>query len=106
MTIFTRVKYFQAVLMYKCMNGQAPEYLSEKFISCKDVYNYSLRSASSGCLHIPRPNSEFLKRTFKYSGLIVWNSIPSHIKDINKIDNFKKKCSDYFLNLQIEEVEA
>ena len=71
MNIFSRIKYFQAVLMFKCMNGLCPDYLSDKFTSCSNVYNYSLRSSTSGHLFVPRPNSEFFKKTFQYSGLIM-----------------------------------
>ena len=68
--------------MFKCMNGLAPDYLSIKFTACTDLYNYCLRSTTSELLHVPRPNSDFLKRTFKYSGLITWNNLPNNIKEI------------------------
>ncbi|CAG2190139.1 unnamed protein product [Mytilus edulis] len=100
MTIFTRIHYFQAVLMFKCMNGLAPDYLSIKFTACADLYNYCLRSTTSGLLHVPRPNSDFFKRTFKYSGLITWNNLPNNIKEIDNLDTFKTNCSNYFLTEQ------
>ena len=102
MTIFTRIKYFQAMLMFKCMNGIAPEYLSDNLHSISDVHSYSLRSTTLHHLHVPRPKSEYFKRTFQYSGIILWNSLPVDIKMVKKLDTFKKKCSSYFLKLQYE----
>ena len=59
MTIFTRIKYFQAMLMFKCMNGIAPEYLSDQIHSVSDIHSYSLRSTTAHHLHVPRPKSEY-----------------------------------------------
>jgi hypothetical protein len=44
-------------------------------------------------LFVPRPNSNFMKRTFHYSGTILWNSLPPYLKLIQDIDLFKKKIS-------------
>ena len=101
MNIYTRIKYFQAILMYKCTKGLTPNYLSENITPCSNVHNYSTRSTTSGYLHVPRPNNtDYFKRTFKYSGLIIWNALPKEIKYLDNINSFKSRCADYFLMLQ------
>jgi hypothetical protein len=47
-----------------------------------------------GNLFVPRPNSNFMKRTVHYSGTILWNSLPPNLKLIQDIDLFKKKYND------------
>ena len=66
--------------------------MANKYAYIKDV-NMPL-------LHLPRPNSDFLKRTFKYSGLITWNNLPNNIKEIDNLDTFMTNCSNYFLTEQ------
>jgi hypothetical protein len=46
---------------------------------------------SKGNLFVPRPNSNFMKRTIHYSGTILWNSLPPNLKLIQDIDLFKMK---------------
>jgi hypothetical protein len=44
-------------------------------------YNvYSLRSSTKGNVFVLRPNSNFIKRAFHYSGTILWNSLPNNFK--------------------------
>ena len=70
-TIYNRINYFRADMMYKCMNGLAPEYLTEFFKICSSVNNYTQRSTSLDNLHVQRPNTNFGKRIFQYSGIIL-----------------------------------
>ena len=64
---------------------------------------YSLRSSAKGNVFVPRPNSNFMKRTVHYSGTILWNSLPPNLKLIQDIDLFKKKYTDYLMSKQNNE---
>ena len=88
-----RVQYHKGVMMYKCINNIAPQYLCDVFKFSSN--QYSLRSTKSGCLFVPRPNTNFMKRTFQYSGTLLWNNIPSVIKDSINVDIFKRKYSEF-----------
>ena len=44
-----------------------------------------------------------MKRTFHYSGTILWNSLPPNLKLIQDIDLFKKKYTDYLMPKQNNE---
>ena len=91
-------------MMYKCMNGLAPEYLTEFFKKCSSVNNYTMRSTSLDNLHVQRPNTNFGKRTFQYSGIILWNSLPLTLKECKNLELFKRHCPIYLLNKQETEL--
>lgn len=84
-----RVKFQKAVLMFKSLNGQAPEYLKDSFTFTSDVRTRTLRSSSNLQLYSPRPNSELFRKSFVYSGSNIWNALPYHIKNANSINHFK-----------------
>ena len=86
------------------MNGLAPENLTEFFKKCSSVNNYTLRSTSLDHLHVQRPNTNFRKRPFQYSGNILWNSLPLPLKECKNIELFKIHCSIYLLNKQETEL--
>ena len=58
----------QKVLMFKSMNGLAPEYLQSLFSQHRSVYN--LRD-SEGKLTLPKPSTNYLKHSFSYSGAML-----------------------------------
>ena len=64
---------------------------------------YSLRSSTKRNVFVPRPNSNFMKRTCHYFGTILWNSLPPNLKFIQNIDLFKKKYTDYLMSKQNNE---
>ena len=79
------------VLMYKILNEQSAPSLREKFIKIKDLNReYNLRSNDTD-LALPKPKTNYLKRSFKYSGAMLWNSFPSEAKNASSLYQFK--CS-------------
>ena len=64
---------------------------------------YPLRSSAKGNWFVPRPNFNFMKRIFHYSGTILWNSLSPNLKLIQDIDLFKKKYTDYLMSKQNNE---
>jgi hypothetical protein len=82
------------------MNGLTPEF----FKKCSFVNNYTLRSTSLDNLHVQRPNTNFEKPTFQYSGIIFCNSLPLTLKECKNLELFKRHCSIYLLNKQETEL--
>ena len=103
LTFHNRIKYHIGVLMHKCMNNNAPSYLCEMFKSCSDSTVYSLRSTKTNRLFIQRPNTNFMKKSFQYSGTLLWNELPLSLTNIENIDLFKKKYFDYLFHEQNED---
>jgi hypothetical protein len=55
----------KAILMYKVNNNCAPQYLQQLFTP--KVSNHDLRN-SLNKLSVPKPRTDYLKRSFSYSG--------------------------------------
>ena len=71
--LFIECQKQKAIAMFKTLNGQTLQYLEEMF-SSRSWY-YSLRNINRK-LFIPKPNTDYLKRSFSYSGASLWNSLP------------------------------
>ena len=69
LSIQNRLEYHKSVLMYKCINNSAPDYLCNSFDMNTNSNVYLLRSSAKENLFVPRPNSNFMKRTVHYSEL-------------------------------------
>ena len=70
MTIKQRVEYQRSVLMYKCLSGLAPNYLSVLFQYSAPNHQYSLRSNNIIQLIVPKAKTEQFKLSFSYAGAI------------------------------------
>ena len=44
-------------------------------------------------LNLPKPRTDYLKRSFDYSGALLWNSLPENIRAIRSIGQFKKEIN-------------
>ena len=89
-----RRKKQKALTMYKTMNDLAPEYLQSLFSQRHSAY--SLRN-SEGRLTLSKPSTNYLKRSFSYSGAMLWNNLPKNLKNAASVEHFKrniKKVAD------------
>ena len=86
-----RRKKRKALMMYKTMNGHAPDYLQRLFTQYYS--NYNLRN-SEGKLASPKPRTNYLKRGFSYSGATLWNNLPSSLKNVGSVDRFKRNLKN------------
>ena len=89
-----RRKKRKALIMYKTMNDLAPEYLQSLFSLRQTAYN--LRN-SEGRLTLSKPSTNYLKRSFSYSGAMLWNNLPKNVKNAASVEHFKrniKKVAD------------
>ena len=74
-------------LMFKTVNNLVPEYLSDKFASINTIHRHNLRGAQHN-LFIPRPNTEALKKRFRYRGAVTWNSLSAEAKQATTLNYF------------------
>ena len=86
----------KAIVMFKTLNGQTPQYLEEMF-SSRSWY-YSLRNINRK-LFIPKPNTDYLKRSFSYSGASLWNSLPESLRLSASLQSFKTNL-DYLYSVR------
>ena len=91
LSFLDRQRDFQkAVMMFKSLNGLAPEYLQSMF-KARDSISYSLRD-SEGKLVVPRPRTNYLKNSFSYSGAVLWNGLPVGLRQASTLNEFKTGC--------------
>ena len=90
----TRVKY-KAILMYKVYNGCAPQYLRQLFPPRYSEYNLR-NSLNKVC--VPKPRTDYLKRSFSYSGAGLWNSLPEQIRLAPSLKSFKVALNKFIYN--------
>ena len=81
-------------MMFKILNGQTPDYLSNKFIFRNDTTSYRLRNSEMR-LALPQPFTEYVCKSFSYSGAALWNSLPTDITVSKTLIEFKTKLSNF-----------
>jgi len=74
--------------MFKPLNDQSPECLKGLFEPFST--DYGLRN-SDNKLALPKPRTDFLKRSFCYSGAHLWKSLPSNVRAIRSFTNFRNE---------------
>ena len=77
-------------MMFKIMNNKAPSYLKTDYNLVRDAKSYGLRNASFD-LALPKPNTDALKRSFKYDGAKIWNNLPTSAKKSVNFQKFKNE---------------
>ena len=87
-----RVDYKLAVLVFKCMNGLAPPYLTSEIRRVADDENRRrLRSASTAQLLVPRvQRSTIGGRAFPVAAAYVWNGLSPRVTSSSTLTAFKK----------------
>jgi hypothetical protein len=83
-------RQFQLALMvFKSLNNLAHEYLCSKFTNRNNVTSYILRD-SVNKLAAPLPRTNYLKNSFSYTGAVLWNSLPSNIRQAESLTEFRQ----------------
>ena len=97
-----RIKFKIGVLVYRCLRGTAPPYLSEMLSAAADIAGRrslrSLRSAAHGDLVVPRSRTvRFGSRMFAVSGPTFWNSLTNELKSSSLTEPAFEKLLKTFL---------
>ena len=83
----------KANLMSKCINNLALSYLCNLFAPGSP--NYYFRNAKKK-LMLPKPRTDYLKRSFSYSGALLWSNLPKEISTSNFLGFFKRSSHRWF----------
>jgi hypothetical protein len=81
-----RRKRQKLLLMFKIINKQAPQYLIDLFENRQP--SYALRNIQNK-LALPKPRTEYLKRSFMYHGAKLWNDLPEELRALETLGSFK-----------------
>ena len=96
MPLFDEIKISKCVLIHKSLNGNAPSYINDLFVTNFTLHNRSTRHGSINlvCPKVQRTCDG--GRTFTVSGIKLWNSLPADVRRIDNINNFKSKLRTFF----------
>jgi len=81
-------------MMFKSLNGETPEYLSNKFIFRKDKTSYRLRNSEMR-LALLQPHTDCFRKGFSYNGATLWNILPVDITTSKTLNEFKTRLSNF-----------
>ena len=88
-------KIHKCILVYKCLRNFVPIYLKNYFKVNNDVHNYNTRQRRN--IHPNKTNLVLGRRTFKNSGRLAFNSLPSEIKEASSLAIFKRLLKGHFI---------
>ena len=88
-TLDERRQNHKSIMMYKVLNGIAPAYLKRYFSYGADTSRYFLRGSGVN-LSLPKPNTDYMKKSLKFSGAKLWNSLPVQLKRLPTLSSFKR----------------
>ena len=100
--VYYRSIFKNSLILFKCLNDNAPDYLREKLQYRR--YSRSLRSVSNMLLKEPRSYPKTSgDRAFSNMAPRFWNSLPHDLRNLSTVENFKqrlKTCvfTNYFNN--------
>ena len=90
-----RIDYKIGLLVFKCLNGLAPSYLSD--LIQLYVPSRNLRSANQFTLKVFNTKFKTLgDRSFSYTAPRVWNALPFELRTEKSISVFKKKLKTFY----------
>ena len=82
----------KSIMLYKILHDMTPEYLRSGFVFRDSVNSYHLRNTENA-LALPKPRTDYLKRSFSYSGAQLWNSLPLELRQATSLRDFKNELS-------------
>ena len=83
-----RIQFKSLTLTYKCLNNQAPTYLSDLLVPRQSSYN--TRSSQHLLLHVPRTYKSVGDRAFSLCAPKLWNNLPHYLQQFQSLNTFKK----------------
>ena len=96
--IKSRIKFKILMLVYKCLRGNAPEYLRNLMTRCPQTIHTVRSNNIMDRLVIPKTlRKTFTSRSFSVMGPVLWNSLPNCVKDSGNIDIFKKRLKPFLI---------
>ena len=80
-------RYYQSlVLLFKCIKGNGPDYISDLFEP--RILRYNLRNSDHN-LTRPSFNNRYYHNSFTYKASHLWNELPSYIKRSTELSEYR-----------------
>ena len=82
-------KYQLGIFMHKVTHCQLPQNMSSMFLRTDNIHSHQLRNHNAYYIQQIRTNTR--KSTINFSGPKFWNAIPTNLRQLASIHQFKKK---------------
>ena len=100
--VHQRVIFKLLVIMYNCVKGTAPKYISSDIIFHHSIMKRNLRSTTDLTrLHIAKTKRAYGDRAFRVAGPKLWNKLPTHIRESLSVSTFKKLLKTHLFSQNI-----
>lgn len=91
MSIKQRINYNMLVFVFKLSNNLVPEYLTEGLQYGCDIHDYNTRNKNNFYISSENVRSD----TILSRGLVLFNSLPTELRECQQLHVFKIKCVKY-----------
>ena len=100
-----RIKFKLALLVFKCINNLAPDYL-KSLINLRGIRRRISRLDDDFFLLKIPPKSNFSRSeaAFSYCGPKIWNELPFSIRSLSSIGAFKTALKTFYFNIAFKDV--
>ncbi len=97
----SRIDYKILLLVFKCLNNLAPQYLSDLLTQYQPVR--SLRSGDQHLLVVPQARTKtYGDRSFSRIGPVLWNSLPQNLRSEAELSRFKANLKTHMFTAAFE----
>ena len=100
MNVIERRDYFGALIVFKCIRGMAPTYISDCITICNEVAIRDPRNLTLiNLVTLPYATLDIFKNSFAYRGPFIWNALPDNIRKCVTLSGFKTALKAHVLNV-------
>ena len=96
LSVADRLTHNKATLIYKALNNQTPEYISDLLKPMSEANTRNLRSTENGSLFVPRSRTSLHKGSFSCSAPRLWNSLPQTVRNAASLPTLKQSLKSCF----------
>ena len=96
LSVADRLTHNKATLIYKALNNQTPEYISDLLKPMSEAHSRNLRSTENGSLIVPRSRKSLHEGSFSCSAPRLWNSLPQAVRNAGSLPTFKQSFRSCF----------
>lgn len=90
-----------ACLIFKVIKHKSPSYLLSKLKKGTDTHQYHRSTRHCTQFTVPKHKSALFQRSFSYTAVKLYNSIPLDIKSCTSITSFRKQITALLINKRI-----
>ena len=94
MTLTERISFHRNIMVFKSLNGLAPDYIGKNFQ--KITHSYNTRNSSNFVL--PRCKTNMGQKTFRFLGAKHYNDLPLSVKNSASLNVFKSQLVKHILS--------